>query len=69
MLFCCLSVVSLLFLYISRMSSQQNFSPSSQGWGVAAFIIILAIVANTVAYRVHKATYLQPDASAAAAEH
>ena len=52
------------------MSSQNNFSPSSQGWGVAAFIIILAIVANTVAYRVHKATYLRPDApAAAAAEH
>ncbi|MDP1890725.1 MAG: hypothetical protein Q8K55_07490 [Gemmatimonadaceae bacterium] len=59
-----------MFLYISRMSNQQNYSPSSQGWSVAAFIIILAIVANTVAYRVHKATYLQPDApSAAAAEH
>ena len=53
------------------MSDQQNYSPSKQGWGVAAFIIILAIVANTVAYRVHKATYLQPDtpAAAAAAEH
>ncbi len=52
------------------MSNQQNFSPSSQGWGVAALIIVLAIVANTVAYRIHKATYLQPDTpAAAAAEH
>jgi hypothetical protein len=55
------------------MSDQQNSSPSSQGWGVAALIIILAIVANTLAYRVHKATHLQPDAPAAtaatAAEH
>jgi hypothetical protein len=51
------------------MSDQQHYSPSSQGWGVAAFIILLAIVANTMAYRVHKATYLQPDAPAAAAEH
>lgn len=52
------------------MSSQNNVSPSSQGWGVAALIIILAIVANTLAYRVHKATYLKPDApAAAAAEH
>ncbi|MCX5761090.1 MAG: hypothetical protein NTW72_06225 [Gemmatimonadetes bacterium] len=52
------------------MSNSQQVSPSSQGWGVAAFIIILAIVANTVAYRVHLATYLKPDAPAsAAAEH
>jgi len=52
------------------MSNPQHVSPSSQGWGVAALIIILAIVANTMAYRVHKATYLQPDApAAAAAEH
>lgn len=52
------------------MSNQQNVSPSSQGWGVAAFIIVLAIVANTVAYKIHQATYLAPDApTAAAAEH
>jgi uncharacterized membrane protein len=50
------------------MSNQNSLSPSSQGWGVAALIIILAIVANTVAYRIHRATYLQPDAPAAA-EH
>ena len=48
------------------MSKSQRVSPSSQGWGVAAFIIILAIVANTMAYRIHKATYLTPDASPAA---
>lgn len=29
------------------MSSSQQVRPSSQGWGVAAFIIVLAIVANT----------------------
>ncbi len=53
------------------MTSQQNVNPSSQGWGIAAFIVVLAIVANTVAYRIHNATYLKPDApaSAAAAEH
>ena len=52
------------------MSNSNAVSPSSKGWGVAAFIIILAIVANTVAYRIHKATYLKPDApSTAAAEH
>jgi uncharacterized membrane protein len=50
------------------MSNQNSLSPSSQGWGVAALIIILAIVANSVAYRIHRATYLQPDAPAAA-EH
>lgn len=52
------------------MSNQLEVSPSKQGWGVAAFIIILAIVANTMAYQIHKATYLAPDAPApAAAEH
>ncbi|MHB8837868.1 MAG: hypothetical protein ACYC7F_02825 [Gemmatimonadaceae bacterium] len=52
------------------MTEPQRVKPSSQGWGVAAFIIILAIVANTMAYRIHKATYLKPDAPAAAtAEH
>ncbi len=52
------------------MSNENRLTPSSQGWGVAAVIIILAIVANTLAYRVHKATYLTPDApAAAAAEH
>ncbi|MBI2406859.1 MAG: hypothetical protein HYV19_00970 [Gemmatimonadetes bacterium] len=52
------------------MPNSQNVSPSSQGWGAAAFIVILAIVANTLAYQIHKATYLQPDAApAAAAEH
>ena len=52
------------------MSNQHDVSPSSQGWGAAAFIIILAIVANTLAYRIHQATYLKPDAPpAAAAEH
>lgn len=53
------------------MANQNDVSPSSQGWGVAAFIIVLAIVVNTVVYRIHQATYLKPDApkAAAAAEH
>lgn len=53
------------------MSNSKQASPSSQGWGVAAFIIILAIVANTMAFRIHKATYLAPDKAPApaAAEH
>lgn len=50
------------------MSSSHDVSPSSKGWGVAAFIIVLAIVANTMAWRIHKATYLKPDAAPAAAE-
>lgn len=48
------------------MSQSQQVKPSSQGWGVAAFIVILAIVVNTIAYRIHKATYLQPDSPPAA---
>jgi len=54
----------------NSMTNNPQVSPSSQGWGVAAFIIILAIVANTVAYKIHQATYLKPDAApSAAAEH
>ena len=37
-------------------------NPSAQGWGVAAFIIALAIAANFTAYSIHRATYLKPDA-------
>lgn len=48
------------------MSNKAAGSPSSQGWGIAAFIIVLAIVANTLAWRIHQATYLKPDAPAAA---
>lgn len=51
------------------MSNKTADSPSSQGWGVAAFIIVLAIVCNTLAWKIHQATYLKPDAPAAAAEH
>jgi hypothetical protein len=53
------------------MAYENDVSPSSKGWGVAAFIIVLAIVANTMAYRMHQATYLKPDApqTPAAAEH
>ena len=60
------------------MSEQQtnaaNPDPNRLGWGFAAAIIVLAIVANVTAYSVHKATYLKPDkpdkpAAAAAAAH
>ena len=43
--------------------------PNKLGWGFAAAIIVLAIVANVAAFSIHKATYLKPDAPAAAAEH
>jgi hypothetical protein len=41
--------------------STDRVNPSSQGWGVAALIIALAIIANVTAYSIHKATYLKPD--------
>ena len=41
-------------------------NPNTLGWGFAAVIIVLAIVANVAAYSIHKATYLKPDKPAAA---
>ena len=41
-------------------------NPNTLGWGFAAVIIVLAIVANVAAYSIHKATYLTPDKPAAA---
>lgn len=50
--------------------SNEPVNPSSKGWGVAIFIIVLAIIANVTAYSIHKATYLKPDAKKpASAEH
>lgn len=49
--------------------SNDKVNPSAHGWGVAIFIIILAIAANYTAYSIHKATYLAPDAPKAATEH
>ena len=46
---------------------ERPVNPSSQGWGVAALIIALAIIANVTAYSIHKATYLKPDATKAEA--
>ncbi len=45
----------------------QAHDPNKLGWGFAAAIIALAIVANLTAYSIHKATYLKPDKPAAAA--
>ena len=47
--------------------STERVNPSAQGWGVAALIIALAIIANVTAYSIHKATYLKPDAPKSAA--
>ena len=41
--------------------SSERYNPSSKGWGAAALIIALAILANVTAYSIHKATYLKPD--------
>jgi hypothetical protein len=41
-------------------------NPNTLGWGFAAVIIVLAIVANVTAYSIHKATYKKPDKPAAA---
>jgi hypothetical protein len=47
--------------------SEGRYNPSSKGWGVAALIIALAIVANLTAWSIHKATYLKPDKASAPA--
>lgn len=46
--------------------STGGYNPNRLGWGFAAAIIVLAIVANVTAYSIHKATYLKPDKPAAA---
>jgi hypothetical protein len=48
--------------------STDRVNPSSKGWGVAALIIALAIIANVTAYSIHKATYLKPDKASPPAE-
>jgi hypothetical protein len=49
----------------SRVSSDK-VNPSAHGWGIAALIIALAIIANVTAYSIHQATYLKPDVKATA---
>jgi hypothetical protein len=44
----------------------ERYNPNNKGWGIALFIIALAIAANVTAYTIHKATYLKPDKPAAA---
>lgn len=43
-----------------------QYDPNKLGWGFAAAIIVLAIVANVTAYSIHNATYLKPDKPTAA---
>ncbi len=46
--------------------SDAHYDPNKLGWGFAAAIIVLAIVANVTAFSIHKATYLKPDKAPAA---
>ncbi|MHB1298019.1 MAG: hypothetical protein ACYC0B_05755 [Gemmatimonadaceae bacterium] len=46
--------------------SDSSYNPNKLGWGFAAVIIALAIVANVTAYSIHKATYQKPDKPATA---
>ena len=48
--------------------SEGRYNPSTKGWGIAALIIALAIIANVTAWSIHKATYLKPDRANAPAE-
>ncbi|MBX3132126.1 MAG: hypothetical protein KF689_01910 [Gemmatimonadaceae bacterium] len=49
--------------------SDTSYDPNKLGWGFAAAIIVLAIVANLTAFSIHKATYQKPDKPKAAAAH
>lgn len=52
---------------MSEMSKATNEpNPNRLGWGFAATIILLAVIANVTAYSIHKATYLKPDKPAPA---
>ena len=48
--------------------STKGVNPSSHGWGFAALIIALAIIANVTAYTIHQATYMKPDKAKAEAK-
>lgn len=52
-------------------STNEAYDPNKLGWGFAAAIILLAVVANVAAFSLHKATYLKPDrpAPASATQH
>ena len=44
-----------------RVSSTDRVNNNAQGWGIAAFIVLLAILANAFIYVVHKNTYKSPN--------
>jgi hypothetical protein len=46
--------------------TDSSYDPNKLGWGFAAVIVALAIVANVAAFSIHKATYQKPDKPAAA---
>jgi hypothetical protein len=47
-------------------AKNEAYDPNRLGWGFAAAIVALAIIANVTAYSIHKATYLKPDKAPAA---
>lgn len=47
-------------------STNEAYDPNKLGWGFAAAIIVLAVVANFAAFSLHQATYLKPDKAPAA---
>jgi hypothetical protein len=49
-------------------SSQPAQDLHNRGWGFALLFIGFAIIVNIAVFSIHKATYLQPSASARAAE-
>ena len=52
---------------MSEMShTEKDPNPNRLGWGFAAAIILLAVIANVAAFSIHKATYLKPDKPASA---
>ena len=44
----------------ARTASTGKVNNNAQGWGVAAFIVVLAILSNLFIYTVHKRTYKNP---------
>jgi hypothetical protein len=50
-------------------NNDTSYDPNKLGWGFAAAIIVLAIVANLTAFSIHKATYQKPDKPKAAVAH
>ena len=43
-----------------QVASTGRVNNNAQGWGVAAFIVVLAILSNIFIYSVHKKTWKNP---------